>query len=195
MLRTCQNHESTGPEKKRQQKAEANSPRKTRFTTDYDGTKIPFKKKKDDGVLSLFARTVITERVVECSRAKDRPDSAKLMDLNLASSDSQHIYNEPILSRIPLNELLGSLELAKGVTLQTAMESPPTHKVTSRCGFKTSKALVSENLCHQEAIKIKKVTMFPSSTYSIMPPTGTPLAHPEEGNLRNSKIIFPKRLR
>lgn len=111
MMRTCQARENPEPEKKRPQNTENRTPRKTRFTTDYDGTKIPFKKKKEDLQSSLFGRAVVAERVVEPSRLKDRPDSAKLMNLNLASSTVgfQTVYNEPIVSKIPLHDLLNNL--------------------------------------------------------------------------------------
>lgn len=163
MLRTCKTHDNEEPEKKRLQNVEIRTPRKTRFTTDYDGTKIPFKKKKEGEQPNLLSKAFIAERVVE-PRLKDRSDSAKLININLASSVGfQAIYNEPIFSKLPLNELLNSLELTKGVTLQTPLDHLPPFRSAARCGFKTSKALMTDTVCSRQTLKPSKKVKLPQT--------------------------------
>ncbi len=57
-----------------------------RFTTDYDGSKIMFKKRKEDTPQSLFSRVLVTERVVESKHIKNSCDMRKIPALHTNSN-------------------------------------------------------------------------------------------------------------
>jgi hypothetical protein len=60
MLRTCQSKENEDNEKKPPTGQPKKSPRNTRFTTDYDGSIIMFRKKKDENQTNVFNKVFIT---------------------------------------------------------------------------------------------------------------------------------------
>lgn len=137
MLRTCQSREQEDMERRPANNLRVS--RNLRFTTDYDGTRIPFRKHKEESQPPILSRIFVTERVVE-PKPKARFDSVKLESLKIGNGAAlAPVVNEPVSSRLQLQDLMAGLELARGVRVEVEQAEFRATKPSGGLGASSSK--------------------------------------------------------